>query len=136
MSSTVRIMYKTGEVFNIIIFGISIFFIVTGIFNIAFSKEIAQSALEKHISIFDNPNEVKLLGRNILIIATSIFVLTIVTLILATISKNMIETSNVGNTKPYVILLVIGVFNNPLYFMAGVFGLVETRNISSNFGSM
>ena len=136
MSSTVRIMYKTGVIFNFVIFALSIIFVLAGILTIAFAKDIASYALEKGFSAFDNPNEVKILGRTVVIIAGIVFVQSVTTLVLAIYSKNKIEFTNVGNTTPYVILLVIGIFGNPFYLMSGVFGLVELQNINRNYGSM
>ena len=122
MKSATKTMYTIGRIFTILEAVFSCFMVVLGIVAIAANQEVFRQAMADGYSKFESPEAVRAFGIAMLVCAFIAFVVQVVVLLLAKRARKAVE-ENEKDTKPHIIMIVIGVFSNVFYILGGAFGL-------------
>ncbi len=123
MKSASRVMYIIGKVFNIIEMVLTPFIVVLGALCIAYKSEVFNKLVEDHLTTLTSAEQVKYLGISLIIFGVVALIISVVIFLLAKRASNSLKTND-KNTTPHVIMLVIGIFGDVFYFLAGLFGIL------------
>lgn len=124
MKSASRAMYIVGKVFNIIEMVLTPFIVVFGALCIAYKNEIFNKLFEEHLTTLSSPEQVKYLGISLIIFGVVAFIISLVIYLLARKASRSLANGD-KSTTPHVIMLVIGIFGDIFYFLAGLFGVLS-----------
>ena len=120
MKSASRVMYIIGKVFNIIEMVLTPFIVVLGALCIAYKSEVFNKLVEEHLTTLTSAEQVKYLGISLIIFGVVSFIISIVVFLLAKKASRSLENGD-KSTTPHVIMLIIGIFGDVFYFLAGLF---------------
>ena len=134
MKSASRVMYIIGKVFNIIEMVLTPFIVVLGALCIAYKSEVFNKLVEDHLTTLTSAEQVKYLGISLIIFGVIALIISVVIFLLAKRASNSLKTND-KNTTPHVIMLVIGIFGDIFYFLAGLFGLASSVYITISGGA-
>ncbi len=126
MKSVSKTMYTIGKVFNVIEMVLTPLFVVMGALFIAFKTEVYNKLVEEHLTTLTSAEQVKYLGISFIIFGVVAFVLSLIFFLLAKKATTALQNDS-KDTVPHVVMLVIGIFGDIFYFLAGLFGILSVN---------
>ena len=124
MKSATKTMYTIGRIFTLFEVVGSAIMAILGIVAMAASEEVYREAVADGYTKFENPAAVKAFGIAMLVCALITLIVQIVVLVLAKNARKAVE-ENEKDTKPHIVMIVIGVFSNIFYILGGAFGIAS-----------
>ena len=122
MKEASKTMYTIGKVFMIIDIVTYGLLLIAGIIMRIFALEIYENMdIEYELSEIEN-------STTILWILSLVFLLIVIVLFIISINVRKRINYYAINTKPHIIMIVIGAFCNIFYLLGGIFGLVSEKN--------
>lgn len=128
MSKTVKNLFRVGVIVSLFLIFVSVAALTTSIIGLMLKDKIAELALERGITLLDNPKEVEFYSVIILISSILLFIYKIAVILIALRQKQRLENGK-KDTYPYIILIVIGVLGNLFFFLCGIFGSIEQEKL-------
>ncbi|MBQ8468151.1 MAG: hypothetical protein IJ542_00135 [Clostridia bacterium] len=130
MKSASGVLYTIGRIFNVIEIIFAAIATVFAALIMANPSAIYDQLVSEGNNHFSSAVEIETVGITMLVLAILTLVVSIIIYILAKRAQRSLKADE-KNSKPHIVMLVIGVFGDLFYLLGGVFGLINSTEANN-----